>query len=133
MGIEIVNNLLPSNNTGKPLPTPNNRLGKNDFLQLLVTQLRYQDPTKPMSNEQFIAQTAEFSALEQMQDMNTNIKSLIDIQKASTRTEALSLIGKNVSTETISGIVEGITIEDDQVYVSINGENYTLSSVKRVQ
>ncbi|HGJ65457.1 TPA: hypothetical protein ENS27_08725, partial [bacterium] len=83
--------------------------------------------------EQFIAQTAEFSALEQMQDMNTNIKSLIDIQKASTRTEALSLIGKKVATETASGIVEGITIEDDQVYVSINGENYTLSSVKRVQ
>ena len=219
MGIEIVNGITPQSNTGKPLPEPSNRLGKDDFLQLLVTQLRYQDPTNPMSNEEFIAQTAQFSALEQMQDVNTNIKSLIELQKTSARTEALSLIGKQVTAESasfnltagssatldysiskegnvsinildanqnvvrrlfpgeqavgnhsfvwdgkdgngasvpngsysyevlaqdadgeeintnemISGIVDGVAVENDQIYVSIGGSSFTLSSVTKIQ
>jgi len=95
MGIETIKNSISKPNANSQ--TPSNKLGKDDFLKLLVTQLRYQDPTKPMSNEQFIAQTAQFSTLEQMQDVNKNIKSLIELQKSSTRTDALSMIGKQVT------------------------------------
>ena len=46
-------------------------LGKEDFLNLLVTQLRYQNPLDPMDNTEFVAQLAQFSSLEQMSNLNT--------------------------------------------------------------
>lgn len=48
-------------------------LGKDDFLKLLVTQLRSQDPLQPVTNEAFVAQLAQFSSLEQMQSINQNL------------------------------------------------------------
>ncbi len=74
-------------------------LGKEDFLKLLVTQLRYQNPSDPMSNGAFIAQSAQFSTLEQMKDMNEGVQALIELQQTSNRTAALNLIGKNVVVE----------------------------------
>ena len=48
-------------------------LGKDDFLQLMITKLRYQDPLKPMDDEDFIAQLAQFSSLEQMNNIANGI------------------------------------------------------------
>jgi len=51
-------------------------LGKDDFLSLLVTQLKYQDPMEPLKDTEFIAQLAQFNALEQAQNTNKGIESL---------------------------------------------------------
>ena len=64
-----------------------NSLGKDDFLKLLVTQLSNQDPLSPMDNTAFIAQMAQFSSLEQMQNMNTSTLA----------TQANGMIGKIVT------------------------------------
>lgn len=82
-------------------------LGKNDFLNLLVTQLRYQDPLSPMDNTQFISQMAQFSSLESMNNvekavnnLNDSFMSSVDAQNRSAISmsdfAAISLIGKTV-------------------------------------
>ena len=58
-------------------------LGKNEFLQLLVTQLQNQDPMNPMDNQQFIAQLATFSSLEQLISINKGVTALADLSGAS--------------------------------------------------
>ena len=56
-------------------------LGKDQFLRLLTTQLRYQDPINPVKDQEFIAQLAQFSSLEQMQNLNTNLSEMMLAQQ----------------------------------------------------
>ena len=84
---------------------PSNQImGKDDFLRLLVTQLSYQDPLSPVDNQEFIAQTAQFSALEQMQNLNESFKSLMQIERQINKAISLGFVGKQVEVE--SGFFE---------------------------
>src|SRR5690554_1945375 len=56
-------------------------LGKDQFLQLLITQLKHQDPINPVEDKEFIAQLAQFSSLEQMQNLNTTMSDLMLAQQ----------------------------------------------------
>ena len=58
--------------------TSSDELGKEQFLQLLVTQLQNQDPLNPMEDQEFIAQMAQFSSLEQLMNLNTSMEGLTD-------------------------------------------------------
>jgi len=81
-----------------------NSLGMEDFLKILLTQLTYQDPLKPMDNQQFMAQMAQFTSLEQTQQLNTKIETLITNQAA---LQSIGLIGKTVDVNTATGLVTG--------------------------
>src|SRR6056297_730402 len=70
-------------------------LGKNAFFELLTTQLKHQNPLKPMDNTKFISQMAQFSSLEQMNNMNQQLNQFIKSQSVS---QGASLIGKTVET-----------------------------------
>lgn len=81
-----------------------NNLGMEDFLKILLTQLTYQDPLKPMDNKEFMAQMAQFTSLEQTQQLNTNIETLITNQAA---LQSVGLIGRAVDITTASGNLTG--------------------------
>ncbi len=74
-------------------------LGKEDFLQLLITQLRYQDPLNPLESVEFTAQLAQFSSLEQLFNIKDGINELASSQTNNRKIEALSMMGKYVEAE----------------------------------
>jgi flagellar basal-body rod modification protein FlgD len=71
------------------------KLGKNEFLKILTVQLANQDPTKPMDSHAFVAQLAQFSALEQQQNTNDTLTQLLALQQSSTGTAAVAMVGKD--------------------------------------
>jgi|SRR5215467_13142536 len=79
--------------------------GLQDFMKILLTQLTYQDPLKPMDNQQFMSQIAQFTTLEQSQQLNDKIDKLLSIQSA---TQSIGLIGKTVDVNATSGAFSGV-------------------------
>ncbi|MBI4666622.1 MAG: flagellar hook assembly protein FlgD [Nitrospinae bacterium] len=77
--------------------TTNSDMGKMEFLTMLVTQIKNQDPLNPMDNQEFTAQMAQFSSLEQLFSVNDNLNMLLTASNASTSAQAISLIGKEVT------------------------------------
>jgi flagellar basal-body rod modification protein FlgD len=71
-------------------------LGKEDFLQLMVAQLKHQDPLDPVDTSQFITQTAQFSSLEQLINVNSNLETLLAYQSNLNNSAAVSYMGKEV-------------------------------------
>lgn len=113
--------------------TAENKSGmdKDAFLQLLVAQMKYQDPLEPTSNTEYISQYATFSQVEQMQNMAASM----ELSRAS------SMVGKLVNVETttsdgetkqIQGMVEYVTYENNKAYVSIDGTLYSADDVVAV-
>ncbi|WP_018932669.1 flagellar hook assembly protein FlgD [Gracilibacillus lacisalsi] len=75
----------------------NNSLGKDEFLKILMTQLKNQDPLNPMEDKEFISQMTTFSSLEQMMNMSNSIDTLVQNQTVSPVIQYSHLIGKEVS------------------------------------
>lgn len=70
-----------------------NAASQEDFLRIMLTQLRFQDPLKPVDNQQFLAQMAQFSSLAAAQQMNTRLDSLLTLEAS---TQAVGLLGRTV-------------------------------------
>lgn len=85
-------------------PAGASSLGLQDFMKILLTQLTYQDPLKPMDNQAFMAQMAQFTSLEQSQRLNDRVQALIDNQAA---LQSVALIGRTVEITTETGNATG--------------------------
>lgn len=103
---------LPASSSSSNSATP--AISETDFLQILLTQLEFQDPLKPVDDEQFVAQLAQFSNLEISEEENTNVQSLLTLSDAN---QALSLLGKSVQAgadqNNAVGTVSAITFASD--------------------
>lgn len=95
-------------------------LGKDDFLRLLVTQLRHQDPLAPLDQNQFLAQSAQFSALEELQNIRAALELTQGSQGASALTQAAVLIGKQITSGSALFTFDGITAP--QLPLSLSGD-----------
>ena len=125
----LVNNAssgtLPQDTTGTDY--------KQEFLQLLMTNLRHQDPTKPFDSSQMIAQQAEFASLEQMANLNQNLVTLMAMENV---TQSAMLLGKTVTGTTVdgtavTGIVQGLSFGEDgtpTLSVDMSGTLYEMSA-----
>ncbi len=118
--------------TTKTSTKPGGELGKDAFMQLLVTQMQYQDPLNPSDNTQYISQLATFSQLEQMQN----------IAQTTTNSQAFSLVGKNVivkanstsnsSNNFITGKVDFVYVTGSSTKLSIDGNLYSFDQLDTV-
>ena len=95
---------IGANLTNSAAALQNAGLSQQDFLKVLTTQLQFQDPLKPMDNDQFLAQMAQFSTLGLMQQQTDSTNSLLTIQTA---TQTVGLLGKSVQVTTSTGAQTG--------------------------
>ena len=116
--------IAPSTVTGSNSST--SVLGKDEFLNLLVTQMRYQDPLEPSSDTEFISQMAQFSSLEQMQNLNNTFSTF----------QNYSMVGKYVTAkngmENVEGYVQSITQAGDNTYALVDGVSVNVSDIFKV-
>jgi len=96
MAVDLIGGVSASQNTNLQVTAVN----QQDFLRILVTQLSFQDPLKPIDNQAFIAQIAQFTALEQTRQLNDGVNTLLNIQST---TQSIDLIGKTVEVATETG------------------------------
>lgn len=127
-----IEDMISSQEASKSSRTVDNNLGKDDFLKLLITQLQYQDPLSPMEDTDFIAQIAQFSSLEQMQNLNSSFSYSM----------GFSLMGKYISAivsdeETgeirfVEGEVSSVRSQSGEVYLVVDGEDIPIDKITNV-
>jgi len=109
---------------------PTNELDKDAFLLLLITQMKHQDPLSPMDNTQFLSQMAQFTALEQMTNLNRTMN----------LSQGYSMIGKTVygqvqdkttgTSREVFGTVDAVSMRGGIVYLTVGGTEITLDQVQ---
>lgn len=117
-------------------------LGEDAFMQLLVTQLKHQDPLDPAKNEEMLAQLAQFSSLEQLNELNDNILGLAVLQQSNALMDQLTsssaLIGQSVkyldplTGREIWGNVASVKIVEGLAVLSIDAKDVPLGNVLEV-
>ncbi|PZE22450.1 flagellar hook capping FlgD N-terminal domain-containing protein [Paenibacillus xerothermodurans] len=113
------------------------QLGKDEFLKILITQLNHQDPMQPLQDKEFIAQMAQFTSVEQLSNMSTELKQL-----RQTLGFASGIIGKQISwivagkngeqDTTKSGMVESIVVKPDGQYAVVKDEQIALDRISKI-
>lgn len=120
-----------TSSTSSTKTTGTSNLDKNSFLQLLTTQMKYQDPLNPNTDTEYVAQLATFSQLEQMQNLSTTMSN----------SQAFSLVGKEVvvkakgasgNTSYINGAVDFVNLSAGSAKISVNGSLYSIDQLDSV-
>lgn len=103
-----------------------NEIGQNEFLDLMLAQLKNQDPFQPLENGEFVAQMAQFSTVSGIEEMNASLKGMTESLQGNRILEASNLIGRTalVSGNTASLTEEGLDaiyrLEDDASNITVN-------------
>ncbi len=109
-------------------------MGKDQFLKILITQLQNQDPMQPMEDKEFIAQMAQFTSVEQLMNISTQLTSLNQSLGS-----ASSLIGKQITwtdketLQPVSGLVNSIVVKDGVNYAVVDNKKIALTDITQIQ
>lgn len=105
------------------------QLSQEDFMRILLAQLQFQDPLKPMDNQEFVAQLAQFSALEINRQQSEKVDQLLSMQSV---TQSVGIIGKKIEMQTTSGgslagTVTAVSFRtgEPRLTVNVNGSSIT--------
>lgn len=127
--------VVPAGTKREPLK----ELDKDAFLELLTVQLRYQDPTSPVKDQDFIAQLAQFSSLEQVQNLTESMNRFTDsFMRVNAVSQAAGLLGKEVEVadpetgERVTAKVTRVTFVDGEPRLHLGGKVYSMWDVKAV-
>ena len=114
------NSASGSNSATSPTATPT--VDYNEFLQLLISELKNQDPTSPMDPTQSVSQLASFSAVEQQVQTNSTLSAMMT---SSALSQAEGVIGKTITSAdgSMSGQVESVTVTSTGATANLNGGN----------
>jgi flagellar basal-body rod modification protein FlgD len=114
-------------------------LGKDSFLQLLVTQMQNQNPLDPQDNSEFVAQLAQFSSLETMQNLSTSVDAIGGMYQSSQALQASSLVGRSVivdsgstSVDTTKGMTGQVVLPSASTTTSVNVYDSTGTIVRTI-
>jgi len=129
---KVLNTGTSSNTTEKKKDEKTSPVNEDMFLQLLVAEMKYQDPMEPTSNTEWISQYATFTQVQQQSDMQQSLKQM----------EANNLVGKQVimksvnsatgETKFVSGQVDYMYVENGEIYLSINDKLFDIKELDTV-
>lgn len=129
---KVTSQVTKTTETGNTRTENSASLDKDAFLQLLVAQMKYQDPLEPTDNTEYVSQLATFSELEEMQ----NLGSSMDTQRASSLVgQYVTVKDKSASTGEVSlvgGKVDYVTIEGGKAYLNISGGKYSIDELDSI-
>lgn len=112
---------------------PDQELGRDAFLKLLVAQLKNQDPLNPLDSHQFIAQLAQLQSLEELRQLKETVGTLTNLVLAN---QASGLLGKKIRARTLEGelrgLVQSLRIQDGRALLSTDAGEVDLSQVVEV-
>jgi flagellar basal-body rod modification protein FlgD len=136
------NSLTSGTNASNANTTPSNaRMGVDDLMRVLMTQLTFQDPLKPMDNQQFMAQMAQFTTLEQTNQLNARMDALLSTQAS---LQSVGLLGKSVTFNDAAGnsqtgVVTQLSLAGDSPVISVRLsagvtiDNVTLNQIQTIK
>jgi len=109
-------------------------MGKEDFLRLFTTQLKNQDPLKPMESTEFTAQLAQFSSLEQLFNLNDGIQKMLTVQDSMSNGMTAGFIGKTVvAQDGVSGKVVGVEFGNSGASLVLSGgQKYPIGQISQI-
>ncbi len=117
-----------------PLADPLAGMGREEFMLLLMAQLRNQNPLEPLQDKDLIGQVTQLNALEELQAIKATLQTMAGARGI---TDAAALIGKTIQAETdegsISGQVTGVSLRGEQVVLWLGSRQVPLSSVIKVE
>jgi flagellar basal-body rod modification protein FlgD len=127
-------NATTTNNDVSSARTATNKLNQDTFLKLLVAQLKYQDPMEPAKGAEFLAQTAQFTSVERLDELGKLTSELLASQML---VGATSMVGRTVTYtgadgKTASGVVTAAAFSGNAPVLRVNGTDVPLSSVTEV-